>query len=120
MHQPPPRQLLQPLPEQPLEVLRRGAGVQKQGQLHAHGDVELGGKVFQLRGFGGVREAVVVEADFAVGGAGAGGFCGERQGFEGVEEGGGAGGVGVEGGGGAGVDADGGVEEAGWGEEEEE
>jgi hypothetical protein len=37
-----------------------------------------------------------------------------------VEEGGGAGGVGVEGGGGAGVDADGGVEEAGWGEEEEE
>jgi len=37
-----------------------------------------------------------------------------------VEEGGGAGGVGVEGGGGAGVDADGGVEEAGWGEEEQE
>ncbi len=37
-----------------------------------------------------------------------------------MEEGGGAGGVGVEGGGGAGVDADGGVEEAGWGEEEEE
>jgi len=36
-----------------------------------------------------------------------------------VEEGGGAGGVGVEGGGGAGVDADGGVEEAGWGKEEE-
>ncbi len=32
-----------------------------------------------------------------------------------MEEGGGAGGVGVEGGGGAGVDADGGVEEAGWG-----
>ncbi len=37
-----------------------------------------------------------------------------------MEEGGGAGGVGVEGGGGAGVDADGGVEEAGWGEEEQE
>ncbi len=36
-----------------------------------------------------------------------------------MEEGGGAGGVGVEGGGGAGVDADGGVEEAGWGKEEE-
>ena len=64
--------------------------------------------------FGGVEEAVVVEADFSKGGGSAGGFGGEGEGFERGEEGYGAGGVGIEVGGGTGVDADGCVADSCW------
>ena len=59
-------------------------------------------------------QPVVVEADFAKGGGEAGFLEGSGEGFELLEEGGRAGGVGGEGAGGAGVHADGCVAEAGF------
>lgn len=115
VHQPPPRQPVQPRAQQPLKVVGRGARVQEEGQLQLHGQVQLRLEEAELRLLGAQEEAVVVEADLAERDrvARRGRVFGERAQRR-EEAFGAAVRVRFELVGRAGVDADGGVAETGW------